>query len=70
VLLLHKKFPFIREKCINGKTYWRCTQYTTKTKCHGRLHVLNGKIVHIKTHNHSPLDQERKQYMKLQFNDV
>ncbi|KAH8357157.1 hypothetical protein KR084_004450, partial [Drosophila pseudotakahashii] len=54
VLLMHEKFAYVREKCINCKTYWRCTQYTTHDKCHGRVHTLQGKIVHTSKHNHQP----------------
>ncbi|KRK03022.1 modifier of mdg4 isoform X19 [Drosophila yakuba] len=70
VLLMHKMFCYVREKCIKGKTYWRCTQYTTQSKCHGRLHVLNEEIVHSRRHNHSPTGQERRQHMKLLLNNV
>ncbi|KAI8046066.1 hypothetical protein M5D96_002266 [Drosophila gunungcola] len=61
--MLHEKFSYVREKCINGKTYWRCTQYTTQIKCHGRVHTLRGKIVHSSKHNHQPCGQGRTAHL-------
>lgn len=60
ILLLHEGYYYVREKAINNKTYWRCTQYTTILKCHGRIHTLNGSIVHFCKHNHSQEEYGRK----------
>ncbi|KAH8250268.1 hypothetical protein KR026_009769, partial [Drosophila bipectinata] len=65
VLLRHGHFYYLREKCINDKTYWRCTQYTTQAKCHGRVHTLHGKIVHSSRHNHNPLTKKRKNVVEI-----
>ncbi|KAH8369083.1 hypothetical protein KR009_000163, partial [Drosophila setifemur] len=65
ILLLHKDFNYVREKCINSKTYWRCTEYTTQSKCHGRVHTLHGKIVHTSQHNHKPAGKRRRQTIKI-----
>uniref|UniRef100_A0A182JNK5 FLYWCH-type domain-containing protein n=1 Tax=Anopheles christyi TaxID=43041 RepID=A0A182JNK5_9DIPT len=36
-------FYYCMEKKINQKEYWRCIYYTTKIKCHGRLHRYDNK---------------------------
>ncbi|KAH8310826.1 hypothetical protein KR044_003106, partial [Drosophila immigrans] len=59
-LLLHEGFYYVREKCINPKTYWRCTQYTTILKCHARIHTQDGHIVHSSKHNHEQEQYGRK----------
>lgn len=51
--LLHKGFYYVREKKIRNKVYWRCTQYTTWRRCHGRLHTDDGRIVHTSSHNNN-----------------
>ncbi|KAH8278937.1 hypothetical protein KR018_011335, partial [Drosophila ironensis] len=65
ILLLKDRYYYVREKCVHHKTYWRCTQYTTASKCHGRVHTVAGKIVHSSTHNHKPAAQERKQTIQI-----
>ncbi|KAH8340912.1 hypothetical protein KR059_009557, partial [Drosophila kikkawai] len=65
VQLIHRNFSYVREKCINNKTYWRCTQYTTQIKCHGRVHTLQGRIVHSSSHNHQPCGQGRRQSINI-----
>ncbi|KAH8407909.1 hypothetical protein KR222_000127, partial [Zaprionus bogoriensis] len=51
-LLLHEGYYYVREKALNNKTYWRCTQYTTLLRCHGRIHTMFGRIIHHCKHNH------------------
>lgn len=53
IQLLYRGFYYVKEKKIRNKVYWRCTQYTTSFRCHGRLHTEMGRIVHKSLHNHS-----------------
>ncbi|KAM8706939.1 hypothetical protein ACLKA7_011098 [Drosophila subpalustris] len=64
-LLLHDGFYYIREKASSHKTYWRCTQYTTALKCHGRIHTLNGRIVHYYLMLVAHFSSTRKKKRKL-----
>ncbi|XP_012159357.1 modifier of mdg4 isoform X16 [Ceratitis capitata] len=52
-LLVHRGFHYVLEKRIRNKVYWRCTQYTTIRKCHGRVHTENDRVVHKSLHNHN-----------------
>lgn len=54
----------MREKKIRNKVYWRCTQYTTWFRCHGRLHTDEGRIVHSSLHNHNCLEGGEKPNMR------
>ncbi|XP_030374929.1 modifier of mdg4-like isoform X19 [Scaptodrosophila lebanonensis] len=63
-LLVHEGFYYVREKIISDKIYWRCTQYTTPVKCHGRLHTIKGRIVHQCRHNHTGLPNRNKHRTK------
>ncbi|XP_054086012.1 modifier of mdg4 isoform X17 [Zeugodacus cucurbitae] len=65
-LLVHRGFHYVHEKRIHNKIYWRCTQYTTRRKCHGRVHTENGRIVHKSFHNHNACTiVERKSHRLL-----
>lgn len=64
IQLLSKGFYYVREKKIRNKVYWRCTQYTTWFRCHGRLHTENGQIVHGSTHNHGSAQEGEKPNMR------
>ena len=44
--------------------YWRCTQYTTWFRCHGRLHTDAGRIVHSSSHNHGRAESGEKPSMR------
>uniref|UniRef100_A0A1B0F983 FLYWCH-type domain-containing protein n=1 Tax=Glossina morsitans morsitans TaxID=37546 RepID=A0A1B0F983_GLOMM len=66
--LLHKGYYYVREKKIRNKVYWRCTQYTTWFRCHGRLHTDEGRIVHSSLHNHNCLEGGEKPNMHIKFN--
>lgn len=64
-LLVHRGFHYVHEKRIRNKVYWRCTQYTTRRKCHGRVHTENGRIVHKSLHNHNANTlMERKSHFR------
>ncbi|KAH8264251.1 hypothetical protein KR038_005196, partial [Drosophila bunnanda] len=65
VQLIHRNFSYVREKSINNKIYWRCTQYTTQIRCHGRVHTLEGRVVHTSNHNHKPFGQGRRQSINI-----
>lgn len=47
-------FYYVKEKVVNYKVYWRCAFYTTKIRCHSRIHTINEKIVRQTQHNHPP----------------
>ncbi|XP_073819438.1 modifier of mdg4-like isoform X5 [Musca autumnalis] len=64
VQLLCQGFYYVREKKIRNKVYWRCTQYTTWFRCHGRLHTENGRIVHKSLHNHNSAEEGEKPNMR------
>lgn len=48
-------FCYVKEKEVNDKIYWRCTAYTTKLRCHARIHTLEYDIVRQTSHNHLPI---------------
>lgn len=58
-------FYYVKEKTVKQKEYWRCIYYTTKIKCHGRLHTLNGDIHHTTPHNHLAGVFKRSDYSRL-----
>lgn len=58
-------FYYVKEKTVKQKEYWRCIYYTTKIKCHGRLHTLNGEIHHSTPHNHFAGLFKRSDYSRL-----
>nr|XP_029723775.1 uncharacterized protein LOC109413361 [Aedes albopictus] len=58
-------FYYVKEKTVKQKEYWRCIYYTTKIKCHGRLHTLNGEIHHSTPHNHVAGVFKRSDYNRL-----
>ncbi|XP_011291263.1 modifier of mdg4 isoform X10 [Musca domestica] len=64
IQLLCRGFYYVREKKIRNKVYWRCTQYTTWFRCHGRLHTENGRIVHKSLHNHNSAEEGEKPNMR------
>uniref|UniRef100_A0A182SQT0 FLYWCH-type domain-containing protein n=1 Tax=Anopheles maculatus TaxID=74869 RepID=A0A182SQT0_9DIPT len=53
------------EKKIQRKEYWRCIYYTTKIKCHGRLHRDDNKVRYMGAHNHAPKLFKRADYKRL-----
>uniref|UniRef100_A0A182HJU4 BEN domain-containing protein n=1 Tax=Anopheles arabiensis TaxID=7173 RepID=A0A182HJU4_ANOAR len=58
-------FYYCMEKKIHHKEYWRCIYYTTKIKCHGRLHRFDNKVHHMGAHNHAPQLFKRADYKRL-----
>ncbi|XP_062556619.1 uncharacterized protein LOC134221443 [Armigeres subalbatus] len=58
-------FYYVKEKTVKQKEYWRCIYYTTKIKCHGRLHTLNGEVDHSTPHNHAAKVFKRSDYGRL-----
>lgn len=65
---MHKGFYYVREKSMRKKVYWRCTQYTTNYKCHGRLHTEGNRVVHKILHNHNSEGGERQRVGKTKSN--
>ncbi|XP_062556406.1 modifier of mdg4-like isoform X13 [Armigeres subalbatus] len=63
--LAYGGFYYVKEKTVKQKEYWRCIYYTTKIKCHGRLHTLNGEIDHSTPHNHVAKEFKRSDYGRL-----
>lgn len=55
----HDGYMYVKEKNVNEKIYWRCTRYTTKLRCHARIHTLKHEIVRQSQHNHDPLERHR-----------
>lgn len=55
----HDGFLYVKEKHVHEKIYWRCTCYTTKLKCHARIHTLKHEIVRQSQHNHAPIMKRR-----------
>lgn len=51
--LFFNGYYYVMEKSVGRKIYWRCTQYTTARKCHGRIHTLNDTVMRRTEHNHS-----------------
>lgn len=45
-------FFYVREKGVGAKTYWRCVEYTSKSKCHSRIHTMDNRIIRFTNHNH------------------
>lgn len=58
-------FFYVKEKTVKQKEYWRCIYYTTKIKCHGRLHTISGEIQHATPHNHHAGVFKRADYSRL-----
>uniref|UniRef100_A0A4Y0APV2 BTB domain-containing protein n=1 Tax=Anopheles funestus TaxID=62324 RepID=A0A4Y0APV2_ANOFN len=63
--LSHEGFYYCMEKKIQHKEYWRCIYYTTKIKCHGRLHLYDNKVHQMGAHNHAPQVFKRADYKRL-----
>ncbi|XP_049276925.1 modifier of mdg4-like isoform X22 [Anopheles funestus] len=63
--LSHEGFYYCMEKKILHKEYWRCIYYTTKIKCHGRLHLYDNKVHQMGAHNHAPQVFKRADYKRL-----
>lgn len=53
----HDGYMYVKEKNVNEKIYWRCTRYTTKLRCHARIHTLKHEIVRQSQHNHDPIEK-------------
>lgn len=43
---------YVKEKQVNYKVYWRCASYTTKLRCHARMHTVRDEIVRRTEHSH------------------
>uniref|UniRef100_A0A182Y4F4 FLYWCH-type domain-containing protein n=1 Tax=Anopheles stephensi TaxID=30069 RepID=A0A182Y4F4_ANOST len=63
--LSHDGYYYCMEKRIQRKEYWRCIYYTTKIKCHGRLHRDDSKVRYMGAHNHAPKLFKRADYKRL-----
>ena len=51
-LLIDENFVYERSKLgADGKVIWKCRNYES-TKCRGRCHTRNDKIIHKTSHNH------------------
>lgn len=58
--LIYDGYLFARHQVYGTKTHWRCREYATKLRCHGRIHTVNNKIVHFIPHNHTVTYDVRK----------
>ncbi|XP_058130354.1 modifier of mdg4-like isoform X15 [Anopheles coustani] len=58
-------FYYCREKILHQKQYWRCIYYTTKIKCHARLHTIGDQVQHYGAHNHLAKLFKRADYKRL-----
>lgn len=56
----HDGYLYVKEKNVNDKIYWRCTRYTTKLRCHARVHTVKHEIVRQTEHNHDPIARRRR----------
>ncbi|XP_049532480.1 modifier of mdg4-like isoform X17 [Anopheles darlingi] len=63
--LSYNGFYYCKEKTIHEKEYWRCIYYTTKIKCHGRLHVIGNQVFRGTSHNHVARRFKRADYKRL-----
>ncbi|XP_050084772.1 modifier of mdg4-like isoform X11 [Anopheles aquasalis] len=63
--LSYNGFYYCKEKTIHEKEYWRCIYYTTKIKCHGRLHVVGNEVFRGTSHNHVARRFKRADYKRL-----
>lgn len=63
--LSYNGFYYCKEKTIHEKEYWRCIYYTTKIKCHGRLHVVGNQVFRGTSHNHVARRFKRADYKRL-----
>ncbi|XP_052864885.1 modifier of mdg4-like isoform X19 [Anopheles cruzii] len=63
--LAYEGFYYVKEKKIHNKEYWRCIYYTTKIKCHGRLHMVGSQVFQGTAHNHIAKRFERADYKRL-----
>uniref|UniRef100_A0A182MBE5 FLYWCH-type domain-containing protein n=1 Tax=Anopheles culicifacies TaxID=139723 RepID=A0A182MBE5_9DIPT len=63
--LSHQGYYYCMEKKIQHKEYWRCIYYTTKIKCHGRLHRYDDNVHQMGAHNHAPQLFKRADYKRL-----
>lgn len=52
--LAHDGYFYVREKRVHDKIYWRCVDYTSKKRCHARIHTLGDQIVRNTPHCHDP----------------
>ena len=51
-ILLFDNYYYVHEKTVKEKTYWRCVKYTTRIRCHGRVHTKSNNVTTISRHNH------------------
>lgn len=58
--LAHGGFYYVREKVVNNKVYWRCIEYTSKLRCHARIHTIGENIVRNTPHSHEPMKAKKK----------
>lgn len=58
-------FYYCREKILHEKEYWRCIYYTTKIKCHARIHTIGDQVQHYGKHNHLAKLFKRADYKRL-----
>lgn len=60
--LSHEDYYYVREKVVNNKIYWRCIEYTSKMRCHARVHTIGNNIVRSTSHCHEPLKAKKKTF--------
>lgn len=60
--LCYEGFYYVREKVVNNKVYWRCIEYTSKLRCHARIHTVGNSIVRNTPHSHKPIKAKKKTF--------
>lgn len=61
--LTHEGYYYVREKIVNNKVYWRCIEYTSKIRCHARIHTIGNSIVRNTPHCHPPIRSKKKTFV-------
>lgn len=59
--LFDNGYTYVQEKVLNDRTYWRCSKYTTKLKCYGRVHTADNYVVQKTGHSHGPEHKIKKE---------
>lgn len=60
---------YVREKVVHDKVYWRCVDYTSKKRCHARIHTSGDQIVRNTPHCHDPCQTKNIVYVGIDDSD-
>lgn len=60
---------YVREKLVHDKVYWRCVDYTSKKRCHARIHTVADQIVRNTPHSHAPCQTKNIIYVGIDGSD-